>query len=176
MAQVSKFDQERKDAIEIIKNHPGITMIDLTKTLADATGHTVSQMRGVVSKLIENNKVAHVQAQQDGAFTYKLYTTLPPGVDPALFVRKGKKAKEEQKEQKELFKPMKPAPEPKPAPVVPASVETGQFDKRYADPAPHPRMKPGAAFIYIETQQGPQAFTLEEARRVYEHLHQFFNR
>lgn len=164
-----KFMAEEDLAIELVKSTPGIEGITLATELAKASGNTFSQMRSLLTAMLDRKQLWHATAHNPttGKLMYKYYfdqisrnRAFP---NPATWQRRV------------VTRPPAPkAKSPMPSLTGALTVTPAAPQHEVSPPPSHPPIKPGTPFLYVETHNGPQRFTLEEARRLYEQLHAYF--
>lgn len=142
-----KYDKYEKMAVDFIGVEPGIESSVLAKKLAEISGLAVSTISGVLSDMAGRHQFVRVRATSpDGHFTYKCYMTVPPNVDPTLFVPRGSKRQENKHGVK---------------------AANGGTNKTTA----HPPLKPGTFTVNLELPSGKtEPFTLDEMMRMYSQI------
>lgn len=104
-----KYDKYEKMAVDFIGVEPGIESSVLAKKLAEISGLAVSTISGVLSDMAGRHQFVRVRATSpEGHFTYKCYMTVPPNVDPTLFVPRRSKRQENKHEVKTAHPTLKP--------------------------------------------------------------------
>jgi hypothetical protein len=104
-----KYDKYEKMAVDFIGVDPGIESSVLAKRLAEISGLPVSTISGVLSDMAGRHQFVRVRATSpDGHFTYKCYMTVPPNVDPKLFLPRGDKQQKSKHTVKTAHPTLKP--------------------------------------------------------------------
>ena len=182
MRDVQEREQIKKDMIDIITKNPGIGSAVLARMVSEATGMKIPNASYILSDLAEHHKIIRLRTHERGITEdnkevgyYSCWVEAPLHAKPEDFIPIKRPGKE-----KKIRDAAKAAKAARVARVVTSSSITPEAPRIKPENGElkselKMKMKPGTFFFNLMMPNGSNAaFTLDEARRIYEQLYRLF--